>query len=553
MRAHRPVWFVTLAIPASFACGVLGGSALSRTGVEDAAFDLALCQSRPSAAKSGPPDLIRAHGFELVDGAADSHAMGLWNPVAPFDTCSREFHDSFFVVGPDGKRYPTWHPPVARDPRTGQLCTFGHEHGRDPRLSQLWKTKQIQRAFYWDANDNGQMDPDEEALAGVPFGWVNEQADLWFQANGIPTMRHEDHVGHKIEWANGEPDLATHNMSPAPNGGVWIGRLGNGVVAHDTGMRCFFLAKAHQGTSTRDAFVHNLHEVNYLADCRHRNDLALCANPNDLSTCPDTHPANTRISVSVLQPFNRAGGFTSFMPLCNVPRRGDPQDFVEVGHSQWSQWYPAGDGDREIPTRACVEIGFLVLPGQWSQNLYEAWPASLSVRRANGTPLVSGINLLFDVQDAARYFYPEALKVQRGYHLWRPELSGTHLGYSMDLCYDRSLEAQGRRYRGGPCDWATNYGQIQGIDWNDPRSGFRGLNRGMYFQPGFVDNLGGPTVWWTDPYGGRASTTPFPGAIRQVLSAKRIDYSTLIGGASIDPRVASRVHADGGGTVHAPN
>jgi hypothetical protein len=342
-------------------------------------------------------------------------------------------------------------------------------------------------------------------------------------------------------------------MSPAPNGGVWIGRLGEGVVAQDTGMRCFFLAKAHQGTSTRDAFVHNLHEVLYLADCRHRDDLALCANPNDLSTCPDAHPANTRISVSVLQPFNRAGGFTSFMPLCNVPRRGDPQDFVEVGHSQWSQWYPAGDGDREIPTRACVEIGFLVPPGQWSGNLYEAWPASLSIRRANGTPLVSGINLLFDVQDAARYFYPEALKVQRGYHLWRPELAGTNLGYSMDLCYDRSLEAQGRRYRGGPCDWATNYGQIQGIDWNDPRSGFRGLNRGMYFQPGFVDNLGGPTVWWTDPYGGRASTTPFPGAIRQVLSAKRVDYSTLIGGAPIDPRVASRFHDDGNGTVHAPN
>jgi len=37
------------------------------------------------------------------------------------------------------------------------------------------------------------------------------------------------------------------------------------------------------------------------------------------------------------------------------------------------------------------------------------------------------------------------------------------------------------------------------------------------------------------------------------LSARRIDYSTLIGGASIDPRVASRVHADGDGTVHAPN
>lgn len=510
-----------------------------------------LCASA-ARIKSLPPDRVFAQGFELADAVPDSHAMGLWNPNPEFDTCTREFHDSLFVVGPDGKRYPTWHPPRAVDPRTGQLCTFGHEHGRDPRLSQLWKTRQIQRAYYWDANENGQMDPEEEALAGLPFGWVNERADVWFAANAIPTMRHEDHVGHKVEFANGEPDLATHNMSPLPNGGVWIGRLGNGVVAADTGMRCFFLAKAHQGTSTRDAFVHNLHEVFYLADCRHRDDLALCTDPNDLSTCADAHPQNSRVSVSVLQAFNRAGGFTSFMPMCGIERRSDPQDFVNVGHSAWSIHYPNGDGDREIITRQCVEVGFLVPPGQWSGNFYEAWPASLSLRRPGGQALLSGINLLFDVQDAARYFYPESQKVLRGYDLLRPELAGTNLGYSMDLCYDLSLIGEGRRSRGGACDWATQYGSITDIDWDDPRSGFRGLNRGMYFQPGVLANGGGSQVWYTDPYGGNAQASPFPGAVRQQLSARNVNYSALIG-ASIDPRVASRVHADGNGTVHAPN
>ena len=80
----------------------------------------------------------------------------------------------------------------------------------------------------------------------------------------------------------------------------------------------------------------------------------------------------------------------------------------------------------------------------------------------------------------------------------------------MDLCYDTSLLSVGRKYRGGPCDWATNYGQITGITWDDPRSAFRGVHRGM-------------------------------------------NYSTLIGGLSIDPRVTDREHDDGQGSVHAPN
>lgn len=509
------------------------------------------CQRTPTQAYSS--DTILSAGFELIEGAPNSHAMGLWQPRAPHDTCSRELHDRYFVVGPDGKRYPSWHPPVVTDPETGQSCTFGHEHGRDPRLSQLWRTRQIQRAWFWDANQNGQMDPAEEALAGLPFGYVNEQADLWYSAQGIPTMRHEDHVGHKVEWANGEPDIATHNMSTAPNGGVWIGRLGNGTVQADTGMRCFFLAKAHQGTSTPDAFGHNLHEVLYLSDCRHQSDLAQCANPNDLSTCPSLHVQNSQAAVSVLQPFGQPGGFTSFMPMCRIERRADPQDFVFVGHSGWSSFWPAGDGVREIITRQCVEIGFLVPPGEWSGNFYEAWPASLTLSRPGGSRIAQGVNLLFDVQDAARYYYPEDLKQLRGYHLQRPELNGTGLGYSMDLCYDQTLAAQNRQARGGACDWATQFGQVQGINWDDPRSGFRGLNRGMYFQPPRLDNAGGPGRWYTDPYGGAASSTPFPGSVAHSLSTRNIDYSSLIGGQSIDPRVAQRVHSDGGGSVHAPN
>ena len=49
-----------------------------------------------------------------------SQAMGQWTPATQ-DTCTKEFHDTFFVIGPDGKKYPTWHPPAATDPTTKQV------------------------------------------------------------------------------------------------------------------------------------------------------------------------------------------------------------------------------------------------------------------------------------------------------------------------------------------------------------------------------------------------------------------------------------------------
>jgi len=52
------------------------------------------------------------------------------SPVAG-QQCPTWVHDQYVTTGPDGKSYPTWHPPV--DPVFG--CVFGHEHGADPRTS----------------------------------------------------------------------------------------------------------------------------------------------------------------------------------------------------------------------------------------------------------------------------------------------------------------------------------------------------------------------------------------------------------------------------------
>jgi hypothetical protein len=46
--------------------------------------------------------------------------------------CPQWVHDRIVTIGPDGKTYPTWHG--AEDEQYG--CSFGHEHGADPRTSK---------------------------------------------------------------------------------------------------------------------------------------------------------------------------------------------------------------------------------------------------------------------------------------------------------------------------------------------------------------------------------------------------------------------------------
>ncbi len=43
-------------------------------------------------------------------------------------TCSEAIHARYQAQGPDGKMYPTWHPPIDHD----SGCAFDHEHGSDP-------------------------------------------------------------------------------------------------------------------------------------------------------------------------------------------------------------------------------------------------------------------------------------------------------------------------------------------------------------------------------------------------------------------------------------
>jgi len=160
----------------------------------------------------------------LDPSAAQSVAYQTWKPGAG-DSCPVSVHQQYSTAGPDGKLYPTWHPPV--DPVTG--CQFGHEHGRDPHGSDLFPE-----------------------IGDLPLGYANEQLDI-FDPSG---RRHEDHVGHKYEWENDVP------MNVANGGGV-------------LSVKCDILYKLHQGTHSKDAFTNNLHEVQYYAKCNDGSEVRM--------------------------------------------------------------------------------------------------------------------------------------------------------------------------------------------------------------------------------------------------------------------------------------
>jgi hypothetical protein len=78
------------------------------------------CSGDPALDPSRPSDPSNPSGSSRPASAA----MGQWLPNTTYDTCTQEFHDSFFVVGPDGKRYPTWNP-VLFQPSSGPLLWDG--------------------------------------------------------------------------------------------------------------------------------------------------------------------------------------------------------------------------------------------------------------------------------------------------------------------------------------------------------------------------------------------------------------------------------------------
>jgi hypothetical protein len=147
----------------------------------------------------------------------NSIAYGLWSPTRPGD-CTKEQHDSYFHVI-DGKRYPTWHPPVEKNLFIFVECTYGHEHGLDPSKSDLY-------------------DPENPPV----MGYVNEQMAL---VGATHEHRHEDHVGHKYYYINDY---------------IFKSRIRTVGTLTPLDLPCDVMGKLHQGTHSKDAFTNSMHE-----------------------------------------------------------------------------------------------------------------------------------------------------------------------------------------------------------------------------------------------------------------------------------------------------
>ncbi len=407
----------------------------------------------------------------MTQTGSNSMAMGLWTP-SKWDTCSKASHDSFSKIGPDGKKYPTWHPPSAVDPATGKTCNFGHEHGRNPEGSDL-------NTFI------------NQQYGGILFGYANEKLDEYNISKGISNgMRHEDHVGHKIEWENNVRLNVNQCNRPASIGCFEF---------IPTNVTCDFLMKVHQGTHSKDAFANNVHELAYFVQCSD----------------------GTKIAATKMVPFGTPG---EFMTTCDKNRT------IRVGGATPSN-SPTGGGVRFISDLRCVDENIYVPSNQFSNfslGLYEDWVSSNYLVTSGGRTLAY-FDPHFAVFTPSRYYDPT-----------KPD----NVGRSIDLCYGAGTN--GEKARGGECDVVKQYSDR--ITYDDPRSPMNGVHREFYFNQTWIDNEGGPTTWYTDPYGGNASTSSFVGAIRQYISSTDNYNKTIYESQAIG---SNRYY--GGNGVHAPN
>lgn len=148
-----------------------------------------------------------------------SRTFGQWTPTQIGD-CPKWLHDTYWVEGDDNKVYPTWHPAVDYNPDTGAYCTFGHEHGTNPRASRVFQE------------------------VGMPaFGYVSEN----HEPSTIALQRREDHFGYKVLVANNFDFYDARNTADI--------------------RKCSVLIAIHVGTHSADAFTNTAHETLTAGKC----------------------------------------------------------------------------------------------------------------------------------------------------------------------------------------------------------------------------------------------------------------------------------------------
>jgi hypothetical protein len=457
-------------------------------------------------------------------------------------------HNQYYVVAYDGIKYPTWHPSVVVNPITGVgKCYFGHEHGSNPQKYVHWD--EIYKHFGTDMNNDGVVSPlvisDDGKItpgdrAGIPFGIANEHMDEYYNKEGRDSIfvRHEDHVGHKIEYVNNEAEMqgnSTHVMAQTP------GTIGINVPYYNsannsnsylpTGVVCSHLHKFHQGTNSADAVQNNLHEVVFHSTCT-------SVNVNNINA-PAYYPSNT-VLLTGMMAFGNPGGYLRFCfndrttTVCPLGKNADGSCVVtDPLISKLPSAVNSTSLGRNMVDKYCLDNFATLNPGINYFNPYELWEGDLRIQTPSGKMLAEH-GRQWDVLDPVRYVDPS---------------SPTGIGYNQDRCN------QGLPYSGN-CDRG-----VKGAAWNSPQAAFKGLHRTAYFGRNRVSNAGGPEIWWTDPLGSNASSTMFTSGLKQRISSVEADIQSvqyriqqLYGSSNfLNDRALQREFDDGGNTVHAPN
>jgi len=499
----------------------------------------------------------------MIHPSNESMSMQQWQvgaknaPNPSYDKCDDGTdvslaHKAFYVIAYDGIKYPTWHPPVVTNPITGVgKCYFGHEHGSDPQKYVHWD--EIVQHFGQDQNSDGLIkplviDPSTGQItpgdrAGIPFGIANEHMDQYYNQENRDSIfvRHEDHVGHKIEIVNSEAEMAgnsTHVMAQiSGTQGINIPYYTSGSETYKpTGVVCTHLHKFHQGTNSADAVRNNLHEVIFHSTCTSVNV--------DNINAPAYYPTNTVLLTGMMS-FGNPGEYVRFCfadrstKVCPDGKNANGTCIVnDPLISKLPDAIHSNTLGRNMVDKYCLDHWSQLNPGNNYFGPYELWEGDLRIQKANGDMLAEH-GRQWDVLDPVRFIDPN---------------SSTGIGYNSVQCAP-----------GGAFDSIQSIGgcssRSQNIPWDSPQSGFRGLKRTAYFGRNRVSNPGGAQIWWTDPLGGNAVTVPFSSGLKQKISSVEADIQAvqshiqqLYGGNNfLNDRALQRLFNSGGNTVHAPN
>jgi hypothetical protein len=453
-----------------------------------------------------------------------SHAMGQWTPVAGVDTCTQAEHDEHFVVGPDGKKYPTWHAPT-RTRSDSTVCSYGHDHGMDPR-NFFPLIDQIKAHFAYDDNQNGTLEQSELDVSGVPFGYVAEQLDAYNTAVGTGTagQRHQPHTAYKIVYAPGVRD-----------------RNNNGVIT-TAFANCYHLVALNQDTYTADAFASNLHEAIVALDC---------------TTASGTAPYPVRLIVSGMMSFGNRGAFDAAALSSTVA-----QPIAVSGAQPTTQ--PAGAtgvrraiaanaaGANRLTDNAFAAAG---AASNLGAAFSERWTAEFALVNGNNAALAT-VRPTVTALSPSRYY--------------EPSVAG-FVGRTIDLCY-AGLNAGGG-FVNDPALAATIVRQVRGnndcnaagaeatrtatplanrIRFDSSTSPFRNCTREITFGNVNVDNSAGATTQYSTPFGTTTqSTRSTTSNVKQYIAA--VNTAQLAAG-SVELQPFTFVGANNcDATVHVPN